>query len=67
MVDILLTCIDIDIRASGGSSPFVLELLSNFCLALYTVELMAIIFVKRVQVFQDRVFPEEALPCGKQD
>ncbi|CAE7660858.1 CACNA1C [Symbiodinium pilosum] len=53
VVDILLTCIDIDIRASGGSSPFVLELLSNFCLALYTVELMAIIFVKRVQVFQD--------------
>ena len=33
VVDVLMTCIDIDIRASGGSSPLMLELLSNFCLA----------------------------------
>ena len=34
VVDVVLTCIDIDIRAAGGSTPLALDLLSNLCLSM---------------------------------
>ncbi|CAJ1430762.1 unnamed protein product [Effrenium voratum] len=53
VVDLILTCIDIDLRAAGVDTPLWIELCSGACLALYMTELVAVIIVKQKEFLQE--------------
>ena len=46
LVDAFCTIVDIDARASGTQTPQVYPLLSNVCLAMYTLEVITLCIVK---------------------
>lgn len=55
MIDISLSCIDIDVRATGGHAPQWVELASLSCLILYTAEFLTCLAVRGRKVFDDQM------------
>ncbi|CAJ1388094.1 unnamed protein product [Effrenium voratum] len=56
LFDSYCTCADIDARAIGEDAPAVLMLLSDVCLALYTLELVLLVLLKGFGIFAKDTF-----------
>jgi len=54
LVDVLCTIIDIDARAAEQEASPVVEILGHLCLATYTLEFIACVFVKGKGILKDR-------------
>ncbi|CAK9105863.1 Cation channel sperm-associated protein 1 (CatSper1) [Durusdinium trenchii] len=64
MVDVGLNWMDIDIRASGRDTPLWLDVSATVCLAIYTIEMIAITVLHGRRVLQDKWFLLDVVIVG---
>eukprot|EP00438_Fugacium_kawagutii_P030368 Skav223251 [mRNA] locus=scaffold2231:551146:554915:- [translate_table: standard] len=64
LADVGLNWMDIDIRASGQETPSWLEVCATVCLAIYTLEMLAIVGLRGRRVLQDRWFVLDLVIVG---
>lgn len=64
MADVGLNWMDIDIRASGESTPTWLEVCATVCLVIYSVEMLTITLLRGRRVFHDGWFVLDIVIVG---